>query len=270
MESNQGKSGDDKPFDRLLGVLEVVANAGQAISMAEIALACDLPAPTVHRLVAQLEERNLLKRLPGSKKLLVGLALVQLGSAAMRSALRSDLPHQILFALATRIGEHCQIGQRMDNDVVYVDAASSMRSQGLRFEPGKRSPMHCASIGKLFLADMEQEQLDWWLAHTDLTAETSNTITDPKQLREVIDQVRKEQWAMSNEEVIAGVVGCAVPIRDAQGRLLAGLGIAVPTARIGYENLTKFRTAMENAAKEISEALVASIKQQGQPSHSSQ
>ncbi|MHA3902868.1 IclR family transcriptional regulator [Castellaniella sp. WN] len=258
MENNQGNSVGDKPFDRLLNVLEVVAHAEQALTLSEIALACDLPVATVHRLVAQLEERRLLKRLPGSKKLLVGLALVQLGGAAVQSALRSDLQHQILFSLATRIGEHCQIGQRVGNEIVYMDAASSVRSVGLRFEPGKRSPMHCASIGKLFLAEMSDTQLEWWLSHTERTVETPNTIVDSRKLRHVVEQVRRDQWAMSNEEVIPGVVGCAVPIRDGRGRLLAGLGIAVPTARVPYGQLVQFRAPMEVAAREISEALFLS------------
>lgn len=261
-ENNQGKPMDDKPLDRLLSVMEVVARAAHPISMTDIATACDLPVPTVHRLVAQLEERRLLKRLPGSKKLLVGFALVQLGTAAVHSALRTDLPHQILVALSARIGEHCQIGQRIDNEVVYLDAASSIRSQGLRFEQGKRSPMHCSSIGKLFLADMSVEQLDWWLSHVELTRETANTITAPKQLLQAIERVRAEQWATSNEEVIAGVVGCAVPIRDEQGRLIAGLGIAVPSARVPYEGLGQFREVMEQAAREIAAALYEAVQQE--------
>ncbi len=257
MKNNPGKPEGDKPLDRLLRVLHAVANAEQALSMSEIAVICDLPVATMHRLIAQMEERRLLKRLPGTKKLLVGTGLIQLGNAAVQSALRSDHQHQILAALAARIGEHCQIGQRVGHEVIYMDAASSVRSVGLRFDLGKRSPLHCASIGKLFLAEMNEAQLDWWLSHTELTAETPNTITDPEKLRSLIVQIRQDQWAMSNEEVIPGVVGCAVPIRDMQGKLIAGLGIAVPTARVRYEDLVQFREPMEAAAREMSEALFA-------------
>ncbi|MFW7343345.1 IclR family transcriptional regulator [Pollutimonas sp. H1-120] len=257
MDNNTGKPLEDKPLDRFLNVMDAVASAGQPITMTDVAVICGLPVPTVHRLVAQLEERRLLKRFPGSKKLVVGLSLVQLGSAAVHSALRADQPHQILAALASAIGEHCQIGQRVDHDVVYVDAASSSRSQGLRFEPGRRSPMHCSSIGKLFLAEMSDSQFEQWLKHAKLNRETSATITSPKQLRVCIEQVRDEQWATSNEEVVTGVVGCAVPIHDQQGRLIAGLGIAAPSARVTFSQLMQFKSPMQQASIEIAQALIS-------------
>jgi len=247
----------DQPLDRLLHVLDVVAHADRPITMTDVAAACGLPVPTVHRLVAQLEERRMLKRVLGSKKLAVGAALVNLGMAAVSAAMRGDQSHQILVALANRIGEHCQIGQRVDNEVFYADAAWATRSQGLYFEHGHRSPLYCTSIGKLFLSEMPPDQFEWWLGHAVLEPLAPNTIVSPDALRKVVNKVRKEQWAASDEEVIAGVVGCAVPIRDAQGKLIAGLGISVPSARVAFDGLAEFRQPMEAAAAEIAAAIAA-------------
>ena len=255
MRSDPQAIARDQPLDRLLHVLKVVAQADRPISMTDVAAACGLPVPTAHRLVAQLEERQLLKRVLGSKKLAVGAELVNLGAAAVQAALRADPAHQILTALSSRIGEHCQIGQRADNEVVYVDAVYATRSQGLHFSQGRRSPLYCTSIGKLFLADLPPEQFEWWLTHATLKPVAPNTIVSADALRGVVDAVRKEQWAVSNEEVEAGVVGCAVPIRDAQGRLIAGLGISAPSARVSFDALEAFREPMLAAAAEISATL---------------
>lgn len=247
----------DQPLDRLLHVLDVVAHADRPITMTDVAAACGLPVPTVHRLVAQLEERRLLKRVPGSKKLAVGVALVNLGMAAVSAAMRADQSHQILVALSTRIGEHCQIGHRVEDEVVYLDAVGAARSQGLYFEHGRRSPLYCTSIGKLFLSEMPPDQFEWWLEHAVLKPLAPNTIVSRDTLREVVQTVRKEQWAASKEEVIAGVVGCAVPIRDAQGKLIAGLGISVPSARLSFDELPGFRQPMQAAAAEIAAAVAS-------------
>jgi len=241
----------------LLHVLDVVAHADRPISMTDVAAACGLPVPTVHRLVAQLEARRLLKRVVGGKKLAVGVGLVNLGAAALEASVRADLPHQILVALSSRIGEHCQIGLRSDDEVVYVDAVYATRSQGLHFEHGRRSPLYCTSIGKLFLSELDTERLDWWIEHAVLKPMAPNTIVSAAELRRVVLAVKQEQWAASNEEVVAGVVGCAVPIRDAQGRLIAGLGISVPSARIAFDALAEFRAPMETAAAEIAAAVAA-------------
>lgn len=257
MHTNQINVTRDKPFDRLLTVLDAVARATRPISMTDVATECGLPVPTVHRLVAQLEARDLLKRVLGSKKLVVGFGLMRLGALALEAALRTDLPHQILVALASQIGEHCQIGQRSENSVIYIDTVEAKRSKGLHFEYGLHSPLYCTSIGKLFLAEMSDEQFDWWLSHTKLKSLAPNTITASAELRMVVKNVKRQRWATSNEEVAAGVVGCAVPIRDGEGRLLAGLGISVPSARVSFDQLPQFRAVMDSAASEIAMALAA-------------
>jgi IclR family transcriptional regulator, acetate operon repressor len=157
----------------------------------------------------------------------------------------------VLTSLADRLGEHCQLGVRDENSVVYVDTVKAPRSQGLHFEPGRRSPIYCTSIGKLFLAEMEAGEFEWWLAHTELAPLTPNTITKPEALQKAVRAVRRNGWATSNEEVAAGVVGCAVPVRDRAGKMVAGLGISVPSARVAHNQLAQFRAALEAAAAEI-------------------
>src|SRR5689334_2310188 len=108
-ESNK-PSGKDQPLDRFFSVLNAVACADHPMAITELLEVVDLPLSTVHRLVAQLEERDLVKRALGSKKVTVGPALVRLSGAAVRTAFRDDGPHQILATLSEQIGEHCQIG----------------------------------------------------------------------------------------------------------------------------------------------------------------
>ena len=241
----------DQPLDRVFAVLRAVANSAQPMSMTQVAKECALPVPTVHRLLAQLTERGLLKYLPGSKRLTVGFALVNLGTAAVDAAMRTDPIHEVLVSLSTRIGEHCQIGQRMNNDVVYIDAVHTARSQGLHFDHGRHSPLYCTSIGKLFLAEMPRDAFESWLRQVELKRVAPNTIVSPDKLRTVINAVRKQQWASSNEEMAAGVVGCAVPIRTPDGQLVAGLGISVPSARVPFSEMMQFRKPMQAAAAEI-------------------
>ena len=241
----------DQPLDRALAVLSAVADAARSISVTEIASECGLPVPTVHRLVAQLERRGLLNRALGSKKLIVGRELVRLSMASLEGALRTDRPHHILATLANRVGEHCQIGRRFEDGIVYIDSATVQRTDGFYFEQGGRAPMHCTSTGKLFLAEMTDADLDFWLAHADLKRMTPSTMVSSQALRTAVRKVRHEAWATSIGELAIGVVGCAVPIRAASGRLIAGLGVSAPAARTSVEQLKKYRTVMQAAAAQI-------------------
>jgi DNA-binding IclR family transcriptional regulator len=253
--SGSSERASDQPLDRALAVLSAVADAAQSISVTEIAAECGLPVPTVHRLVAQLERRGLLNRSLGSKKLVVGRELVRLGMASLEGALRTDRPHHILATLANRLGEHCQIGRRFEDGIVYIDSATVRRTDGLYFEQGARAPMHCTSTGKLFLAEMPDSDLEFWLAHADLKRMTPSTIVSAQALRTAARRVRHEAWATTVGEFVVGVVGCAVPIRAVSGRLIAGLGLSAPGARTSAEQLKKYRPLMQSAAAEISSVI---------------
>jgi DNA-binding IclR family transcriptional regulator len=247
---------NEQPMDRAFAVLGTVVAQAAPVSVTDIAAALGLPVSTAHRLVAQLERRGLLKRALGSKKVLIGEALVRLGLSAAEAAFRSDRPHQILLALSASLGEHVQVGIRSDNAVLYVDTARvPLSGPGLMFEQGRRAPLHCTSIGKIFLAEMADEEFAQWLAQIPLPAATSHTITKRPQLRAAVLQVRKTGWAVSDEEFAAGVVGCAVPIRRRDGQLVAGLGLSVPSARLSLADLAPYRPQMEAAARSIAVAL---------------
>lgn len=257
-ETIAGDAKGDQPFDRALAVLDVVTASAQPISITDIAGECKLPVPTVHRLVAQLERRNLLRRVIGSRKLVVGSGLVDLGIGALQAAIRGDRSHQILVSFVHRIGEYAQIACRSDDNwLIYLDTARAPESTVLRFDRGRRLPLHCTSIGKLFLAEMADDDLDAWLAQATLDARAPKTIVRPDALRQDVLTVRKTGWATNDEELEVGLVGCAVPIRSADGRLIAGLGVSVPLARMSVHEVQELVPTMKATAAEIAAAVLA-------------
>lgn len=244
----------DQPLDRAFGLLGTLATESRALSVTELAALCAYPVPTVHRLVAQLEKRRLVKRALGTKKVLVGPALVRMCAAVTDAAMRADHSHQILVRLADRLGEPCHLGVRSGDEVVYVDAARTNRSSGLQFEQGRRAPMHCTSIGKIYLAELTGDELDAWLARTELSKLAPATIVSRQKLKTVARETRAKGWAASNEEFAPGVVGCAVPVRLSNGKLLAGLGVSVPSARTSFSQLKSLVPALQDAARLIAES----------------
>jgi DNA-binding IclR family transcriptional regulator len=248
-------SSADQPLDRAFAVMGAVAAGGRALSITEIAQQCRLPVPTVHRIVAQLEQRALLKRALGSRKVLVGANLIRLGAAAVDASMRFDDVHQALAALANEIGEHCQLGVRDGNQVVYSDTVRAAHSTGLHFEQGKRAPLYCSSIGKLWLAEMSNEEFEEWLKRVPREPLTRQTIVSERGLRAAVKAARSRAWSASNGEMAAGVVGCAVPVRLSNHALVAGLGVSVPSARMPFSELETLRVPMERAAQAIARAV---------------
>ncbi len=251
---NDQLDGRDQPLDRTFAVLEAVVAARRPLSVSELSTVLELPAATVHRLVAQLLDRDLLKRELNTKRVLAGPRLIEFGRSILEAGVIADRPHTILLNLATRVGEHCQIGIVSEGEVLYVDTARADRATGLQFLPGRRAPLHCTSIGKLHLASLSPHDFECWLALASLRPLTDRTLVDPAALRAEIETVRERGWAESHEEYVDGVSGCAVPIRR-NGRFVAGLGIAAPAIRLDADRMQEYLPHLLKASKAIGAVL---------------
>jgi DNA-binding IclR family transcriptional regulator len=241
----------ETPFDKVLAVLEAASAARRPLTVTELSGTVRLPVPTVHRLVAQLVERGLLKRHLTSKKVMPGTRLMKLGVEAVQTSLYADKPHALLKSLVTRVGEFAQISMVVDGELICVDSASARRQSGLHLEQGNRAPLHCTSIGKLYLASMPDSELRAWLRSTRLQRMADNTITRSTELHHHCQAIRIQGWGSCNEELHPGVVGCGVrlPLRSSSGFI--GLCISAPKARVNYNAIVEYVPTLRRVAQEI-------------------
>lgn len=253
---NEKRKQRAQPADRIFAVLDAVAGARRPLSLADIAAVSSLPGPTAHRLVGSLEKRGFLKRSLSSRKLLLpGPRLTELGRRALQTAVIADQPHLILVQLASEVQEHCQIGTVTNDEVHYIDAVQIRRASGLQLEQGRSAPLHCTSIGKLYLASLEPDALNAWLGGRKLDRMTPRTITDPKLLVNHLQKIRKQGWASNDEEYGLGIVGCSMAIGSASEHPFFAVGISAPAARIPHSSLNQLIGPLKRAADRISAVL---------------
>ncbi|QPF82822.1 IclR family transcriptional regulator [Bradyrhizobium genosp. L] len=254
--AKQPENANDGPLDRAIAILTFVAEQKKALTAAEIATALDLPLPTAHRLIGNLESRGLIQKALGTKRYTVGSRLVTLAAKTIGAAFRTVRRHAVLSAVADRIGEQCEIGVVRDNVVVYVDSVRSKQHQGLQFNPGEAAPLHCTSTGKIYMSRLPIKVRQRLVRSLPLVRFTPTTVDDPEALLALLEETRHRGWAKTNEEFVRGVVGCAVPIVSPEGDLIACLGVSVPAARVGFAGLDAFIAPLQEAASLLSQTIL--------------
>lgn len=243
----------EAPIDKTLTIMEIVASARRPLTVTEISTSAKLPIPTVHRLVRQLVERGLFKRHLTSKRVMPGVRLVTLGVESIQTSLYADKPHALLKSLVVQIGEFAQISMVVDSELICVDAAAVHRPLGLHLEQGNKAPLHCTSIGKLYLSDLADDEFSTWLRAAKLKPFTEHTIANATELRRHCQEIRARGWASCNEELNLGVVGCGVrlPLRNSSGFI--GLCISAPAARMKHDTIIGYVPTLRKFAKEITQ-----------------
>ena len=146
------------PTVKAVAILEAMATARRPLGVSELGALLGLPKPTAHRIVRMLETEGLLQREPGSRRFVPGARIVQLGLGIVAASMLRGPRHAILEALSQKIGETCNFGVMTGSHVIYLDRVESAWPFGLRFEPGSRVPLHCTSMGKLFLSQLPEKK----------------------------------------------------------------------------------------------------------------
>ncbi len=121
----------------------------------------------------------------------------------------------------------------LDGDEVVIVARSGVYGAPSRvlaygLHLGARLPAHPTSTGRVLLADLPASELTTWLKARALHRLTPHTVTQVSVLRQVVAQARREGHCLAVEEHELGVLAVAVPLRNAQGRVVAALNVIVP------------------------------------------
>ncbi|MEX3960334.1 IclR family transcriptional regulator [Trinickia sp. EG282A] len=184
-----------------------------------------------------------------------GPRLLELATKTLAASAFHGPIHALLTDVSRRTSETVSLGVMRGSEVVYIDSAIGNSPLTLNFQKGHRTPVHCTSSGRVFLANMEKKQLEAFMLSGPWEAITPYTIVDPGRLRHEIEQVRKQGYASNDSEFAIGVVGAAVPVDGSNGRTIACLSISAPKARKSLEEVTLLAPMLQAAALRITKML---------------
>lgn len=246
---------------RAFAVLEVIVRADCPVSLTDIAHAVGLPKPTVFRILGTLDSGGLVFREPGGKEYTAGNRLADFGLSVMMNNSVRALRRTIVARVAGQIGETCNLTFLAGEQVVYVERVETRWPLKVELGTGTRVPLHCSSSGKLFLSMMTRAQRHAVVENLVLTRYTDTTITGVAELEAELDTIRARQVSVNNEEYLAGLVGLAVPVLDAGGRIAFALAIQAPAARMTAASAIEHVPYLREAAQ----ALAATLGAQAAP-----
>lgn len=250
--SKPARSGTVQSVDRTVELLELLADAGGKATLSELAGQTELPLPTIHRLMRTLLAHGYVRQLP-TREYSLGPRLIRLGESAGRQFGAHAQP--FLAKLADELGESVNLAMIDRDMIVYVAQASSKHSMRMFTEVGRRVFTHSTGVGKAVLADLPDQTVMEITDRVGMPAATDKTITTQRDLIEELHRIRKQGYAIDDGEQELGVRCFAVPVPGAPTP--TALSISGPDARVTYEFGTRVLPALQAAAQEISEALLA-------------
>jgi IclR family KDG regulon transcriptional repressor len=222
------------------------------IGVSELARKANLPKSTAFRLLAVLEQWQLVERVDTRYRL--GTKLFELGNRVAYCCPHGlrEIAHPFLEELHEATHEIVHLAVLVDYDVLYLDKVFGHNPVASPSHVGGRVPAHCSAIGKAIMAFCEAERVERLLA-TDLERRTPYTTVQARLLRQELESIRQSGVAFDREGARLGLSCVAAPIRNRRGEAVAGLSISGATTRFEPE---RYVSNVRRAAASIGDRLV--------------
>lgn len=250
MGGRVGEQGGVQSVERVIDLLELLADAPAEVPLAGLVSASGLPPSTVHRLMATLVGRGYARRLP-SRAYVLGPRLIHLGERSASTLGALARPH--LTRLVDDIGETANLALLDGDRVVYAAQVPSRHSMRMFTEVGRRVRLHCTGVGKVLLAQQPPEEARAVLARAGLPPRTGRTVTDLDQLMDQLPQIVEQGYAVDDGEQEAGVRCVAVPVPNAA--VEAALSVSGPEGRLPLDALPRLVPVLRAAAADLADEL---------------
>ena len=209
---------------------------------------------TVYRLASTLVSEGLLEQNPETEKYRLGMSLFALGALVRQRMNVATDARPFLFHLREATGETVHLAILEGPDIVFVLNLESNHAIRMRADLGARKPAFCTAEGRAMLAFQPQDVVNDVLG-CRLVPRTPKTIIDAGQIRTALEEVRALGFATEDEQSELGMRSVAAPIRNANGRVVAAIGLAGPIQRLSDEALASFAPLVADAARTISARL---------------
>ncbi|MBN9101587.1 MAG: helix-turn-helix domain-containing protein [Pseudonocardia sp.] len=220
---------------RGLDVIRAFRPHRPAMSLSDVATAADLARPTARRILLTLAELGYVRQ--GEHGFSLTPRVLELGVAYVRSMGLWDVARPHMERLVARTNESCSIAQLDGSDIVYVARVAVPKIVSLAVEIGTRFPALPTSLGKVQLAAMTEAELDAVLAQPTRSGLTPRWQPDRAERDAELREVRARGWALTDEQLTLGIRSVAAPLRDGNGRVIAGINVNCHAAETPVERL---------------------------------
>ena len=234
---------------RIVRIVEAFDAEHPALSPAELSRRAGLPSSTTYRIVDELLAESLLDR--DGQRLRLGTRLWELVSRGSRVLGLREAALPFMEDVQSVVQHHTTLGILDGQDVLYIERIGSNESTINITKVAGRLPVHATSSGLVLMAFGPADVQETFL-HRRLPRLTETTPTDPDELRRTLAEVRRQGYCVMQGTIVPESMGVAVPIVNADGRVVAALSVVLP--REGGPVQTAI-SALQTAARGISRSL---------------
>jgi IclR family transcriptional regulator, KDG regulon repressor len=236
---------------KAFAILSAISSSRVGLGVSELARDLSMAKSTVHGMTSALEEVGAVIRDPQTKRFKLGFALFEMGRSAYSQIDLKISARPVMEDLMTKTRTSVFLGILNWDHVTVLDIVESRQDFKITAPVGTTIPLLAGAVGKAFLASMDKEQALKILNSKGLPRFTEKSIIDTDTYYEELKQVRKQGYAVDDEEYILGVRAVASPLKGL-GQLKSAIWIVGFKASLDEKKMKTLTSETHRAATTIS------------------
>jgi IclR family transcriptional regulator, pca regulon regulatory protein len=224
-------------LERGLAVIKAFGPDSPELRLSDVARATGLTRAAARRFLLTLVRLGYVRQEGTSFSLRP--RVLELGYAYLSALSLPEVAMPHMETLVAEVNESSSIAVLDDLDIVYVARVPTQRIMTITIAVGTRLPAYATSMGRVLLADLDEDDLEDRLNRIELERLTPTTVADRHALRAQVDRAREAGWSMVDQELEQGVRSASVPIRDATGAVVAAMNVSVHASRMTMQALRR-------------------------------
>jgi IclR family pca regulon transcriptional regulator len=247
MDQEQHEKSKDfvQSLDRGLAIMKVFNERTPRLTLSEVAELTGFTRATARRFLLTLESLNYV----GStgRYFFLRPRVLELGHAYLSSYNLVSIAQDHLESIANELRESCSASVLENENIIYICRAASNRIMTVNIALGHQLPAYATSMGRVLLGALPEKELEFYLQTSKREKLTSRTVYEIDELRKIIMKVRKQGWAINEQEL---------PIHGKGNKVIAAINVSAHASRVPVERLVnEFLPKLQACAKEIEQDL---------------
>ncbi|MEU3275096.1 IclR family transcriptional regulator C-terminal domain-containing protein [Saccharomonospora sp. NPDC006951] len=235
-------------LERGLAVIKAFDAASPVLTLSDVAKATGLTRAAARRFLLTLVDLGYVRT--DGKYFSLTARVLELGYAFLSSLSLPEVAQPHMERLSAQVRESSSVSVLEGTEIVYVARVAVSRIMAVTINVGTRFPAHATSMGHVLLAGLDAAALEEFFARATFTALTSHTITSRSALEAELVSVKRQGYALVDQELEEGLRSVAVPIHGPDGKVVAAINLSTHASR----------TTPESAVAELLPPLLATAK----------
>lgn len=211
-------------LDKSLQVIELLSKNPQGLRLLELSNIIGFPKSTVHHILSTLLPYEYVSQDRETKKYSLGFKFLSIGRVILDNIDVRTTAHRHLLELHEKCKETVHLAILRDGKVIYIDKIDTQGMVSLATYIGYRTDPHAAAGGKILLSELSRKEIMDIYKERPLKTYGKNTITTMPRLFDELEKIKKQGYAIDDEEYYEGIRCIAAPIR-AGWKIVAAVSI---------------------------------------------